>query len=357
LTRVLDRSAEAIRELMLRSGGGNLADQVAVPGAKACALFWNHEFPIGEGWGETQYVDVSGSDLTGGMFFAYPADVLCLRHARFGGARLDGTRWFYCQLGGADFAGASLRNCLMFGVIAPGACFHGADLTGSRIGYMALNVKDDPIDFTGANLSGADIMLTEQRFVLTGAKMAGSRIREGAKATEAERQAYKALVDDFLANLSADQRAEMARQEQIVTPSTVMPAGGPAVQRALSASGVPVSTDVRPCHRCKKPILRTGAFLELCEQAGLVVDSGTGEAKARMGGFTVVGNVLDAQACLDEQKRTQQQSLESLEDRKGFRCVRCGAIYCMACLFRYAPPHHKGGKACPDCGGTFVMIE
>ena len=188
--------------------------------------------------------------------------------------------------------------------------------------------------------------------------MAGARISEGVLATEADRQAHQALVDDFLARLSAEQRADMALHQRVVTLATDMPPRGPAAQSAPSPGGdIPVSTGTTPCRRCKKPTLRTGAFLELCEQAGLVVDRGTGEVSARMGGFTVVGNVLDAQARLDEQGRTQQQSLESLEDQRGFRCVRCGAIYCMRCLFGYAPPHHKGGKACPNCGATFVVLE
>ena len=186
--------------------------------------------------------------------------------------------------------------------------------------------------------------------------MAGVRISEGVLVTEADQQAHKALVDDFLSRLSPDQRAEMALHQRVVTVSTAMPPQRPALQNAGSP-GTPVAIGTAPCRRCKKPTLTARAFLELCEQAGFVVDWGAGAVRASLGGFTVVGSVPDVEANLHQRRAMQQQSLESLEDQKGFRCVRCGAIYCMRCLFRYAPSHHKGGKACPNCGGMFEALD
>lgn len=110
------------------------------------------------------------------------------------------------------------------------------------------------------------------------------------------------------------------------------------------------------CQRCGKVTLRTEEFLSKAEQAGLVVDRSTGEVKARMGGFSMVGSMLEATAKLDSQRRTQQQVLEKLENQRGFRCRGCGRVFCMDCLFNHAPAHPNGGKACPNCGNTFEVL-
>jgi hypothetical protein len=111
------------------------------------------------------------------------------------------------------------------------------------------------------------------------------------------------------------------------------------------------------CERCGQEALGTEEFYARCEQAGLVVDRHTGEVKARLGGFTMMGSMLDASAKIDGQRTTQREILEDIENRRGFRCTSCGRLYCMECLFNHAPSHPDGGKACPKCGGTFEVLD
>ncbi len=92
-------------------------------------------------------------------------------------------------------------------------------------------------------------------------------------------------------------------------------------------------------------------------EACLVVDRSTGQVKARMGGFSMVGSMLDALARLDAQRRSQQEIFEALENQRGFRCRNCGRVYCLDCLFNHAPAHPNGGKACPVCGGVFAVLD
>jgi hypothetical protein len=117
------------------------------------------------------------------------------------------------------------------------------------------------------------------------------------------------------------------------------------------------TSDENCCQRCGKKLLKTEEFFAKCEEAGLVVDRSTGEAKARMGGFSMVGSMIDASARLDGQRRTQQQLMESLENQRGFRCKGGGHVYCMDCLFNHAPAHPSGGKACPKCGNIFEVLN
>lgn len=111
------------------------------------------------------------------------------------------------------------------------------------------------------------------------------------------------------------------------------------------------------CQRCGKKALPTDEFHAKCEEAGLVVDPITGEVKARLGGFSMMGNMLDASAAIDGQRKSQQEMLEEIENQRGFRCTGCGQVYCMDCLFNHAPSHPDGGKACRKCGSTFETWE
>jgi aerobic-type carbon monoxide dehydrogenase small subunit (CoxS/CutS family) len=110
------------------------------------------------------------------------------------------------------------------------------------------------------------------------------------------------------------------------------------------------------CLRCGKKALRSEEFFAKCEEAGLAVDRDTGEVKARLGGFSTFGTMMDASAMIAGQRRSQQEIVEALENQRGFRCTGCGAVYCMKCLFNHAPAHPGGGKACPKCESTFELL-
>jgi hypothetical protein len=111
------------------------------------------------------------------------------------------------------------------------------------------------------------------------------------------------------------------------------------------------------CQRCSGPALRSEAFFAKCEEAGMVVDRATGEVKARLGGFSMFGSMMDASSRIEGQRRGQRDVLESIENQRGFRCTGCARVYCMQCLFNHAPPHPGGGKACPKCGAVFEEFE
>jgi hypothetical protein len=106
------------------------------------------------------------------------------------------------------------------------------------------------------------------------------------------------------------------------------------------------------CRRCSGDALTEHQFLDAVRTAGLHVDA-EGRVALRIGGIAGTADVVSQQ--IELQRADQQARFEALENTKGFRCRGCGSIYCMSCLFRHAPQHPRGGKACPSCGSTFQV--
>ena len=121
--------------------------------AGACNDIWEQEFPVAQGYGDRVHLDLSGSDLQGGLF-ASLGGTGCLNGADFRRAQLDGSRWVFIHVKGATFAKASLRGCNAIGLCCGGSVFHETDLSGSD---MDLIVDDKPLDLLGANLTAARI--------------------------------------------------------------------------------------------------------------------------------------------------------------------------------------------------------
>ncbi|HML94771.1 MAG TPA: pentapeptide repeat-containing protein [Thermodesulfobacteriota bacterium] len=92
-----------------------------------------------------------GCDLSGANFF--DAD---LREIDLGGAILDDTILANSNLSGANLSGASLRNADLTKANLEGADLSGADLTGA----ILINARLKNADLDGANLEGADLMGT-----------------------------------------------------------------------------------------------------------------------------------------------------------------------------------------------------
>lgn len=107
------------------------------------------------------------------------------------------------------------------------------------------------------------------------------------------------------------------------------------------------------CKRCGGAALRESEFHQACREAGLVVDA-QGRVALRIGGLA--GPAVSVMETLGRQESQQKATFEAIENRKGFRCSGCRSVYCMDCLFRFAPSHPKGGKACPSCGAVFQVF-
>lgn len=91
------------------------------------------------------------------------------------------------------------------------------------------------------------------------------------------------------------------------------------------------------CQRCEKEVLRHSQFRHECGKAGLLL---------------IDGNLYG-----DSNDRAKVEIYRDLENRKGFRCASCSNIYCMSCLFDFAPASSNGGKACFECRGSFERFE
>ena len=90
------------------------------------------------------------------------------------------------------------------------------------------------------------------------------------------------------------------------------------------------------CQRCGTQTLGTNVFTKRVEQEGWTVHGLTSKPQPPRG---FVGS---------------PSKMVKLENQRRFRCKQCGRVYCMDCLFNYAPPHPNGGKACFKCKGSFV---
>ena len=104
----------------------------------------------------------------------------------------------------------------------------------------------------------------------------------------------------------------------------------PAKIRALL--GAPVC-----CDRCAKRVLREVEYLEECSKAGLVLVNGNLYGNDNSGGKVEI--------------------YEQLQNQKGFQCSSCSTVYCLACLFNFAPSHPNGGKACFKCKNRLRQYE
>jgi hypothetical protein len=120
-----------------------------------------------------------------------------------------------------------------------------------------------------------------------------------------------------------------------------------AARRSLPEVAGMEGTGQAQCRRCGGEALREGDFRKTCREAGLHVGA-EGRVSLRLGGLA--GDMASVTQALGRQQAEQQARFERIENRKGFRCSGCSAVYCMDCLFRFAPAHPAGGKACPSCG-------
>jgi hypothetical protein len=109
------------------------------------------------------------------------------------------------------------------------------------------------------------------------------------------------------------------------------------------------------CEQCHRQAYSTTEFERQCEQAGFIKDGPTGQFKMRVGELAGLGDQVDR--ALSRQVSGQQGTFDRLEGQRGYQCVACGNVYCMDCLYAVAPPHPRGGKACPACGATFQHYE
>jgi hypothetical protein len=104
------------------------------------------------------------------------------------------------------------------------------------------------------------------------------------------------------------------------------------------------------CKRCNKATLTRQQFInELADKHSIKVDYNT--LNPILSGVFVGGyNSFEAK------KNQILATYKDIEKKRAFKCISCGEVYCMDCLFRFAPSHANGGKACFSCNGTFTEI-
>ena len=112
------------------------------------------------------------------------------------------------------------------------------------------------------------------------------------------------------------------------------------------------------CTLCKVDVLNTNDFYDSCEKEGLKVDRISGQVK-----IPGMSYMSYADASLDEdyskinaEKDRLTKVHKEIEDKRAFKCNSCGNIYCLKCLAEKAPNNPTGGKACPECGGSFSLL-
>ena len=123
-----------------------------------------------------------------------------------------------------------------------------------------------------------------------------------------------------------------------VTPAALRKPQAEKVDTILTTTE---DTSTKTCQRCGNEILTDAEFRRECEAEGAVVHPLTGKPVPKEAAGLRSLNL---------------SRLIELENQRGFRCRSCGRVYCMDCLYNYAPAHRNGGKACPKCGGGFEVL-
>ena len=148
-----------------------------------------------------------------------------------------------------------------------------------------------------------------------------------------------ALASDILewkmeVSLKANELKQLEKQEYPIEEESKSETGR---AKKDDHNGKIVSEPIKHCEKCGAKTLRQSQFLDECGKAGLVI---------------IDGNLFGGR---NDQKKVE--IYRKLENQKGFRCSACSGIYCMACLFSFAPAHSNGGKACFKCNGRFERFE
>ncbi len=145
--------------------------------------------------------------------------------ADFSRAKLEGSVWAASDTKHACFRNANMRKVNFFAINCEGAIFTGADLSEANLyspeGWLQ---NQEPLDFTGANLTGAEITLsTPLRFKLTDAKIKGLRICLPESKSASVKEMNENNLNIFLEGLDHEQRSQL----KIIRKSETKTAGSP----------------------------------------------------------------------------------------------------------------------------------
>lgn len=208
-----DNDVEAWRRALVRLASG---DPAAVPAYQSSqdffdrtilspfAIAWQEADPMPGRWGMEQW-DLRDAVLSGQTFGGCTYGRSPLEGADFRGAKLDETEWIGMQINRADFTGASLRGSRLLKADIGGASFRAADLRGSL--FVRPTCAGNPADFSGANLSGAQFILSSGTSLkLTGANLSGASVSYPEPRHPADKLAFDRVVDEFVASADASQR-------------------------------------------------------------------------------------------------------------------------------------------------------
>jgi uncharacterized protein YjbI with pentapeptide repeats len=166
-------------------------------------------------------LDLSGADLRGGLFARriFTGGSSPFEGSNLRGAKLDDSEWLGMDLVAADLSDASLKQAFLLKVMCQGASFHGANLAGAQLALIetdgvfrhgSLAKAGTPADFSSANLSGARIVLGFPLQVrLENANLQGCTISYIPPKDKDQRDRFNKRLDEFVAQLSDDQRSDM----------------------------------------------------------------------------------------------------------------------------------------------------
>lgn len=112
------------------------------------------------------------------------------------------------------------------------------------------------------------------------------------------------------------------------------------------------------CELCKVNVLNTNEFYNSCKKEGLKVDRVSGQVK--ISGTTYLsfgGAAYDKDYSKISQERDRLRKLhKKIEERRAFKCKKCGKICCLKCLAKKAPKNPSGDKTCLLCGGSVKLL-
>jgi len=234
--RLATQRSQSIMHELTRTIG---AREAVLETCRSSEAVWKEIFPD-----VAERLDLSGADFTGALFTGDTATPL--DYADFRGAKLDRTRWLNLRIRGGDFTGASLRGASTLLFSCFGCVFREADLSGAKL--LAIGTDAMPTDFSGANLSGAELQVFgPENLTVTGANTAGMTVKLfGQGSLTGDRAKDRELLDQFLSQFSEEQKAGIKVGE-----------GGCFV--ATAACGTPDAAEVRILRRFRDEVLRRRA--------------------------------------------------------------------------------------------------
>lgn len=201
---VSQQSQDALIQGGLNSGHN--PDAAIKAGCETGKRLWSETFPEQQGYGKTTYLDLREACLFGACIFGAFG---CFEKADFSQADLRKSKWIGCRATGVNLSGANLQKSTMRAIRCDGWSFRGADLSSATI-EIAMCETDSPIDFTDAELTGAQITIMGiARLLMTGAKFANAKVSFTPSPLSPGKDDIQKARELFVSALTEEQKAAL----------------------------------------------------------------------------------------------------------------------------------------------------